>query len=145
MLRALPSLPLPLLAESPPPSLCFLRTVDEYATGSNNSIQHANTNLEIDTVLAALTLNPDRKFICASSDARIFFYTALVLSCAVSSAHIAHPFVPCQMSSRPSSSAGWSRHRRIRSTLCGASSRAVSSSSSMAAGAFSFSFFLLDS
>lgn len=41
----------------------WLKTVDEYATGSNNSIQHTNTNLEYDTVMQCLALNPDRKFI----------------------------------------------------------------------------------
>jgi len=52
-----------------PPSLPFyffrgwLKTVDEYATGANNSIQHTNTNLEYDTVMQCLALNPDRKFI----------------------------------------------------------------------------------
>lgn len=41
----------------------WLKTVDEYATGANNSIQHTNTNLEYDTVMQCLALNPDRKFI----------------------------------------------------------------------------------
>ena len=41
----------------------WLKTVDEYATGSNNSIQHTNTNLQYDTVMQCLALNPDRKFI----------------------------------------------------------------------------------
>ena len=31
--------------------------------GMNNSIQHTNVNLEYDTVLQSLALNPDRKFI----------------------------------------------------------------------------------
>ena len=41
----------------------WLKTVDEYATGGNNSIQYANTGLTIDTVLQSLTENPDRRFI----------------------------------------------------------------------------------
>jgi len=40
----------------------WLKTVDQYATGSNNSIQHANTGLTIDTVLSNLLDNPDRTF-----------------------------------------------------------------------------------
>ena len=36
--------------------------VDQYATGSNNSIQFTNVNLEIDTVLMSLAQNIDRKF-----------------------------------------------------------------------------------
>ena len=40
----------------------WLKTVDQYATGSNNSIQFTNVNLEIDTVLSSLLANPDRKF-----------------------------------------------------------------------------------
>ena len=41
----------------------WLKTVDEYATGGNNSIQYANTGLTIDTVLQSLNDNPDRRFI----------------------------------------------------------------------------------
>jgi hypothetical protein len=39
------------------------KTVDQYAEGSHNGIQHTNVNLEIDTVLTSLLENPDRKFI----------------------------------------------------------------------------------
>ena len=53
----------PLLAPSRLARSGWLKTVDEYATGSNNSIQHTNTNLEYDTVMQCLALNPDRKFI----------------------------------------------------------------------------------
>jgi hypothetical protein len=41
----------------------WLKTVDEYAVGLNNSIQHANTGLILDSVIPALVANPDRKFI----------------------------------------------------------------------------------
>jgi hypothetical protein len=40
----------------------WLKTVDQYATGGNNSIQHANTGLTIDTVLSNLLDNQDRTF-----------------------------------------------------------------------------------
>ena len=40
----------------------WLKTVDQYATGGNNTIQHANTGLTIDTVLSNLLDNPDRTF-----------------------------------------------------------------------------------
>jgi len=42
----------------------WLKTVDQYSVGANNSIQHANTGLTIDTVLSSLVENPDRKFMC---------------------------------------------------------------------------------
>jgi hypothetical protein len=41
----------------------WLKTVDQYAEGSHNGIQHTNVNLEIDTVLTSLLENADRKFI----------------------------------------------------------------------------------
>ena len=40
----------------------WLKTVDQYATGLNNTIQHANTGLTIDTVLSNLLENPDHTF-----------------------------------------------------------------------------------
>ncbi len=36
--------------------------MDQYSQGLNNSIQHANTGLTIDTVLSNLLDNPDRTF-----------------------------------------------------------------------------------
>lgn len=41
----------------------WLKTVDQYSQGANNTIQHANTGLTIDTVVQSLLDNPDRKFI----------------------------------------------------------------------------------
>lgn len=41
----------------------WLKTVDQYAEGSHNGIQHTNVNLEIDTVLSSLLENADRHFI----------------------------------------------------------------------------------
>jgi Glycosyl hydrolases family 38 N-terminal domain len=43
-------------------SRSWLKTLSEYATGSNNSIQSANTDLTIDTVLQNLLDNSDRTF-----------------------------------------------------------------------------------
>ena len=40
----------------------WLKTVDQYATGGNNSIQHANTGLTIGSVLQNLRDNADRTF-----------------------------------------------------------------------------------
>ena len=40
----------------------WLKTVDQYATGGNNSIQHANTGLTIGSVLQNLRDNSDRTF-----------------------------------------------------------------------------------
>ncbi len=49
------------------PSLRFavgwLKTVDSYAEGTNNSIQYANVDLTLDTVLQSLLENPDRRFV----------------------------------------------------------------------------------
>jgi len=41
----------------------WLKTVDEYYYGANNSIQHANVNSIISATVLALLENPDRKFI----------------------------------------------------------------------------------
>lgn len=41
----------------------WLKTVDEYYMGANNSIQHAGVQYIIDSVITGLTQNPDRKFI----------------------------------------------------------------------------------
>mmetsp|Transcript_22531 Transcript_22531/g.50755 ORF Transcript_22531/g.50755 Transcript_22531/m.50755 type:complete len:1065 (-) Transcript_22531:1137-4331(-) len=40
----------------------WLKTVDQYYYGANNSIQHAGVQYILDTVLDELILNPDRKF-----------------------------------------------------------------------------------
>eukprot|EP00928_Gymnodinium_smaydae_P071618 TRINITY_DN55154_c0_g1_i1.p1 TRINITY_DN55154_c0_g1~~TRINITY_DN55154_c0_g1_i1.p1 ORF type:complete len:1000 (-),score=187.82 TRINITY_DN55154_c0_g1_i1:255-3206(-) len=40
----------------------WLKTVDQYLSGQNNSIQHANVKLILDTVVDSLQKNPDRKF-----------------------------------------------------------------------------------
>ncbi len=54
----------PHLAHSPPNAqdVGWLKTVDQYATGGNNSIQHANTGLTIGSVLQNLRDNADRTF-----------------------------------------------------------------------------------
>jgi alpha-mannosidase len=41
----------------------WLKTVDEYYTGQNNSIQHANVQFVLDTVVEFLSQNPDRTFV----------------------------------------------------------------------------------
>eukprot|EP01135_Chromosphaera_perkinsii_P011596 Nk52_evm35s2449 gene=Nk52_evmTU35s2449 len=41
----------------------WLKTVDEYYLGSHNEIQKASVRLTIDTVVAALLANPERRFI----------------------------------------------------------------------------------
>ena len=41
----------------------WLKTVDQYFIGSNNSLQHASVNNLITATLAALRRNPERKFI----------------------------------------------------------------------------------
>jgi len=41
----------------------WLKTVDQYFMGANNSIQHAGVQYILDSVLLALEANPDRKFI----------------------------------------------------------------------------------
>ena len=41
----------------------WLKTVDQYFYGANNSIQHAGVQYILDSVLLALEANPDRKFI----------------------------------------------------------------------------------
>ena len=43
----------------------WLKTVDQYFIGSNNTIQHASVNNLITAVVAALKRNPERKFINA--------------------------------------------------------------------------------
>ena len=43
----------------------WLKTVDQYHTGANNSIQHANVGRLISSVVDSLARNPDRKFIYA--------------------------------------------------------------------------------
>ena len=53
------------------PPVGWLKTVDQYALGANNSIQHTNTNLEYDTVMLSLSMNPDRRFI-AVEQVRVF-------------------------------------------------------------------------
>jgi len=40
----------------------WLKTVDEYYTGQNNSIQHAYVKMILDTVIEALEKNPERTF-----------------------------------------------------------------------------------
>ena len=40
----------------------WLKTVDQYYYGSNNTIQHAGVQYILDTVIAQCMLNPDRKF-----------------------------------------------------------------------------------
>jgi len=40
----------------------WLKTVDQYYYGANNSIQHAGVQYIIDTVVEQCLLNPDRKF-----------------------------------------------------------------------------------
>ena len=41
----------------------WLKTVDQYFLGANNSIQNAGVQYILDSVLLALEANPDRKFI----------------------------------------------------------------------------------
>ena len=41
----------------------WLKTVDQYYMGANNSIQHAAVQYILDSVIAALQANPDRKFV----------------------------------------------------------------------------------
>lgn len=41
----------------------WLKTVDQYYAGLNNSIQHASVEMIITTVVESLLMNPDRKFI----------------------------------------------------------------------------------
>ena len=41
----------------------WLKTVDEYYKGMNNSIQDAGVQYILDSVMLALSQNPDRKFI----------------------------------------------------------------------------------
>ena len=41
----------------------WLKTVDQYYYGANNSIQHAAVQYVLDSVFLALKANPDRKFI----------------------------------------------------------------------------------
>jgi hypothetical protein len=41
----------------------WLKTVDEYYTGQNNSIQHANVQFVLDSVVEFLSQNPDRTFV----------------------------------------------------------------------------------
>jgi hypothetical protein len=41
----------------------WLKTVDQYYIGSNMSIQDAGVQYIIDTVIQALQMNPDRRFI----------------------------------------------------------------------------------
>ena len=40
----------------------WLKTVDEYFSGANNSIQHANVRMILDTVVTSLAQDPARKF-----------------------------------------------------------------------------------
>lgn len=40
----------------------WLKTVDEYYYGANNSIQHAGVQYILDSVIAALLQNPERKY-----------------------------------------------------------------------------------
>ena len=40
----------------------WLKTVDQYFVGSNNSIQNAGVQIIIDSVVDELLANPDRKF-----------------------------------------------------------------------------------
>ena len=40
----------------------WLKTVDQYFYGANNSIQHAGVQYILDTVVAQCMMNPDRKF-----------------------------------------------------------------------------------
>lgn len=40
----------------------WLKTVDEYYMGANNSIQHAGVQYILDSVIPALEANPERKF-----------------------------------------------------------------------------------
>eukprot|EP01136_Pigoraptor_vietnamica_P025489 Opistho-1_new@7004 len=41
----------------------WLKTVDQYYMGANNSIQHAGVQYILDSVMRSLNQNPDRKFI----------------------------------------------------------------------------------
>ena len=41
----------------------WLKTVDEYYIGSNNSIQNAGVQYILDSVIPALLANPARRFI----------------------------------------------------------------------------------
>ena len=41
----------------------WLKTVDEYFYGANNSIQHAGVQYILDSVMPALKANPDRQFL----------------------------------------------------------------------------------
>ena len=40
----------------------WLKTVDQYYYGANNTIQHAGVQYILDTVVAQCLMNPDRKF-----------------------------------------------------------------------------------
>ena len=48
-----------------PPSLLpgWLKTVDQYYYGANNSIQHANVNSILDAMVGGLLEDPNRRFI----------------------------------------------------------------------------------
>ena len=49
----------------------WLKTVDQYYVGANNSIQNANVHLILDTVVEQLQLNSSRRFIWVE---QAFFY-----------------------------------------------------------------------
>lgn len=48
----------------------WLKTVDEYYYGSHQQSQHAGVQYILDSVVASLLRNPDRKFTCASDGCR---------------------------------------------------------------------------
>ena len=52
----------------------WLKTVDQYFYGANNSIQHAGVQYILDTVVAQCMMNPDRKF----TYVEMAFFPALV-------------------------------------------------------------------
>ena len=46
-----------------PPHTGWLKTVDQYYYGANNSIQHANVNSILDAMVGGLLEDPNRRFI----------------------------------------------------------------------------------